>query len=217
MDNLTVDDIEIDLGKLAQKASAAPAFIAGRELTEEDFASLSTDTKGVKPAALKSIRAIHHMVARMLATGMKDIDVAEHTGMSNTRISILKKDVAFKALITHYTKREDERFIDVQERAVALGLTAGEILHERMESDPDSVSNNSLLEIMKASLDRGGHSPINRSQNVSVHIGANELAAIKENANAKEKGQIFSPSERTIEGTVIEEAVSTNNETPKGK
>jgi hypothetical protein len=129
-----------------------------RDLTEADGAALSSD-RGVKPASLVRIHSSHHSLARCLAMGMKDSHVALITGYSPSRISILKNDPAFSALVADYRAEAKAIFADLGERMADISLDAIELLHERLQAKPEEFSVPMLLDVIKAFADRTGHGP----------------------------------------------------------
>lgn len=135
--------------------------ILTRELTEADLGMLTRGGNDGRPATtgtplLKKVREVHHAAARLLAAGVKNAEVAAATGLCVSRVAILKDDPTFRELLAFYTEREDERFQDVQDRMKILGLTAADVLQDRLVETPDEFASRDLTELMKAALDRGG-------------------------------------------------------------
>lgn len=174
----------MDLDKLMnQTLPKNPPLFAEvrRELTAEDI-ELSNMLRGkgdTQAPQIKQLREGHHRVARLLATGLKAVEVSAITGYTQCRISILKKDPAFSELLEFYREREDARTIDIQEMLGDLSATGLTILRERLEEDPDSISHKTLLDIAQLSLDRTGHGPVTKSANISVMLSQEDLDAIK--------------------------------------
>src|SRR6266568_5314010 len=75
----------------------APSIERGRSLERADLAA----PKGREPA-VKRFRESHHRVARLFAMGLRPFQVAEATGYTLVRISILRKDPAFQDLVARY-------------------------------------------------------------------------------------------------------------------
>jgi len=163
----------------------------GRALETADLALLQSTSLGAKPPALKRIRAIHHQAARLMASGLKAVEVSAVLGFSQSRLSILKADPAFRELMDFYAEREDARFADVQESLKTLGLDAVQVLQQRLEEDPDDVSTKGLVEILTSALDRSGHGPISKREerSLSVTLTGEELAELK--AAAQQKGRVY--------------------------
>jgi hypothetical protein len=114
---------------------------------------------------LQRLRHRHHLLARLIAQGTKDGDVAAISGYDPSRISVLKQDPAFKELIAHYKTQVDEVFISVHERLLTLGLSSIDEMTDRIEANPESFSTQDLMELIKLSADRIGAGP---SKNVTV-------------------------------------------------
>lgn len=132
-----------------------------------------------KPS-LARIRGIHHELAKLLASGLKETEVAAATGYSLSRISVLKQDPAFKDLLAYYHKASSDAFADIKKQ---LALLSSDILGEiqdRLEQKPESFSPGALAELAKLTLDRAGFAPVTKS--VAITASASDLAAIKAKA-----------------------------------
>lgn len=131
--------------------------------------------------SLAKLRQIHHEIARLLASGLSEADVAASTGYSLSRISILKSDPSFKELLAYYSARSEEVFIDVRKRLAMLGTDAVAELQDRLDFKSDSLTNTQLIEITKATLDRAGFNPVAKTESVSVLLTGEELQKMKQN------------------------------------
>lgn len=186
----------------------------GRELTLEDLGLLASTKVGGKQV-LKKLRASHHQAARLLAQGCKPGEVSALSGFSPSRISVLQDDPAFAELVEHYTQVEQSRFADVQERMTLLGLAAGEEIMDRLDEDPALISTKELVEVVKASLDRGGHAPVTKSENKHVHalLSTEDLAAMKSaqgETTILDKASIHGKNtEKEIQGEVLSKGEGT--------
>lgn len=134
-----------------------------------------------KAPSLAKLRQIHHEIARLLASGLSEADVAASTGYSLSRISILKSDPSFKELLAYYSARSEEVFIDVRKRLAMLGTDAVAELQDRLDFKSDSLTNTQLIEITKATLDRAGFNPVAKTESVSVLLTGEELQKMKQN------------------------------------
>lgn len=200
----------------------AASFEILRELEAGDIVLLEAPRDELAPAptatpnAIKRIKHTHHMLARHLATGMRPAEAAMRTGYSLSRISILQRDPAFKELLSHYGEMQQEAFVDVVERMANVCLDAVEVLQDRLEDDPDSIRTADLVDIIKTTADRGGHSPVARSEQRNLHVvlTAEEAAQIKARVKEAQHGKVQSTVQRRAErlpdnrglemGTVIE-------------
>jgi len=163
---MAADDIldELDLGAEAQIKEIAAATVPSeyvaytRDLVESDMAALVCN-RGTKPVALLRIHSSHHSLARCMAMGLKDTHTSLITGYSPSRISILKNDPAFTALVADYRAEAKAIFADLGERMADISLDAIELLHERLQAKPEDFSIPMLLDVVKAFADRTGHGP----------------------------------------------------------
>lgn len=161
-----------------------------REVTARDLANLDA-TKDTSQPSVARIRDSHHSLARLIALGKSNVEVAAITGYSQTRISILRtQDPAFKELVEFYRARVDEQFLDFTYRTAEMRNDALSVLHERIVEDPDRVENKELIEALKFSADRTGHGPKMKSE-VAVNFS---LSALIKEAEQLELKQIEGPN-----------------------
>lgn len=107
-------------------------------------------------APLQKLRAAHHEVAKLVAEGRSSTMISAITGRTTASIYQLKQDPAFQELVSHYGSQIEEIFSDAQKRLADLGLTAVEILQERLE-DPEALAKmgtGTILGIMESAMDR---------------------------------------------------------------
>lgn len=128
-------------GRLAKP----PRIISVRPLTREDLAVLK-ETR-VTPR-VKNLRAQHHRLAYMLASGMTTKEASDVTGYSVTRILQLKADPAFRQLMSEFepeAKATARQVVDEYARSSFENtMMAQEILGEHLArcveriDDPES-------------------------------------------------------------------------------
>jgi len=140
-----------------------------RDLTEADLSLLGQE-RGIKPTLIAKLRDRHHALARVLAAGMPDGTASAITGYSPSRISILKQDPSFRALMAHYAENEDAQLADFIERTTTLTLSAINELQDRLEEEPESFTHGQLQDLAKTFADRIGHAPVQRSVNVNANV-----------------------------------------------
>lgn len=169
------------------RAGKAVAFGTARELTAADLALLASE-RGIKPTAIAQLRERHHALARCLAGGMTNAEASIITGYDPSRISILKSDPLFQALMQDYKTMSAAVTADFVERTNILALTVVNRLQEAVEAD-EPLSPATLLEIGKFSADRTGNAPTTKTQNVNVNVQLGDrLRAARERSNALLKG-----------------------------
>ena len=83
-----------------------------RPLTREDMTTLLAPTARGLIVSPDRIRDSHHRVARMAASGMKQIDIAAKTGYSTHRVCIILGSPAMVDLIAKYREMVDQSFME---------------------------------------------------------------------------------------------------------
>jgi|SRR5215467_12131017 len=123
-----------------------------RTLVVPDDLPLLSERHAKKPQTLKHVRHVHHQLARLMATGVPQEEIALITGYSPTYISRIKSDPTFEALVDYYHNQRDEIFVDVVERMKTLGLSTIDELQRRLEDEPDEWSRRELMEMAELML-----------------------------------------------------------------
>lgn len=141
---------------------------AAGDLSAADLALLASE-RGVKPTPIKMLRERHHALARCLAAGMSPGEASVITGYDPSRISVLKQDVAFQALVADYRSMGDGISADFVQRTQVLSLTVVNRLQEIAEDDEQVLSPATLLEIGKFAADRTGNAPVQKNVNLNVN------------------------------------------------
>lgn len=163
-------DLGLDLGRVGpgrQAKQIQASFL--RELTEEDL--LLPATIVTKAPPIGQLRDRHHALARVLATGSPEGEASVITGYSLSRISILKADPQFRELVEFYRTTATEVVADFRQRMAMVGITATEVLSERLEESPDDIGTGLLNDIVKTMADRTGHAPAKGpTAQISLHV-----------------------------------------------
>jgi len=163
-------DSTFDMLNLRTVGRASKLVVGGtRELGEDELAILAVE-RGSKAPEIKRLRERHHALAKMLAQGLAPGTAGLMCGYSNSRVSILQADRAFKELIEFYRDADNERYVEHKVALAELGLDAVEEIRERLEDASDEVSLGQLMEIAKMALDRSGFGPSTKTE-VDVRVG----------------------------------------------
>ncbi len=132
---------------------------------------------------VKRIRERHHIVAKMIARGVKIPEVAECTGWSEHQLHLLVNQTpAFQELIIHYQKEDAEREVVLAEYTELLRkrlLMGEQLIHDRLNEEGDDLSVNELLRLVADAADRTGYSKQNVNLNVNLDFAAALEAARK--------------------------------------
>lgn len=145
----------------AGRPAVAVALSRGRDLLPEDLPRLAEVEQTVVPP-IKRLRTQHHQIARLVASGAKDVEAAIACGYTATRVMQLKQDPAFQELIAYYSAQKDAIFQDIQERLAGAGTAFVEELQERLEENPEQFTNKELLAGVEVFLDRSSAPPKSR-------------------------------------------------------
>lgn len=166
-------------------------FALTRPLVAGDLAQLELG-RGIQPPQLTKLRESHHQLARLLARGLRPVEVSAITGYSQSRISILKADPAFQELIAHYLEVEDSASADIAGQLFSLGADVLAELRDRLQDSPESFGNGALMELLTKLLDRTGFGPTAKIQSTHIHVTGEELAKLKQLAKETQIGYVTS-------------------------
>lgn len=126
-----------------------------KEIEPVDLESLSARIPTAPDKdVIKRLRETHMCIARHIAAGRKDWEIAAITGYSPARLSVLKTSPMMQELVARFREKIDAAFVDAQERLANIGLDAMQILSERMEETPEKVKTRELMEIIQLTADR---------------------------------------------------------------
>ena len=178
-----------------------------RELDETDIARMWAG--GAKNySRIQSLRYTHHLLAKTIASGKSLMECSRLTGMSQTRICVLKNDPAFQELICFYADELHQVFVNVHERMAALGTSVLEELSERFETNPEGFTKRELMELFTTMADRsiptakGGPSP----QAGAAGGGANLALQINFVSAQDAEGQIIEATVETASAPTTQKA-----------
>jgi len=121
-------------------------------------------------SAVKRLTDRHHALARNLAAGTPIGEAAVMVGLTLNRCSILMTDPAFIELLSFYREDVTKVYRDMHEKLAGISSTALDELADRLEDEPEKVSTNALLDIIKMGADRTGHGPQSMQTNVNLNV-----------------------------------------------
>lgn len=144
---------------------------------------------------LQSLSDGHHAVARAVAAGLPNVEIARLTGRNASRISLLKSDPAFQELVAHYrgiVTAEFVRSIDhYMEVATSNMLRAENMIADkldRFEAEGELPPMRDLIAVSRDAADRFGYGKMQKNLNVNVDFAAQLEAARKRSSRAREVG-----------------------------
>ena len=146
-------------GRPATKRSIGVA----RELTVDDVVNLE---RAQLPAFTK-FRDSYHAVARLVALGLRNEEIASRSGYGIGRIRQLTVDPTFQAVVEAYRQSDDERVrVALDERYLTIaeaGTIAERILVDQLrdaQENEDFVPYKDLIAISSSSADRTGYGKV---------------------------------------------------------
>lgn len=158
-------------GKLARH----PRILSVASLVRDDLACLQD--KRVGPPRVKAIRRQHHRVARLIALGYRDQDVARLTGYTPSRITSLKADPSVQELIATFDKQVEADFdskIDhIHEEMCEIKLRSLNLISDRLEAAEEGeapIALKDLLAVTTEMADRTGHGKHTTVRNENVNF-----------------------------------------------
>lgn len=143
-----------------------------REITKEDLALLYEKRTNV--VTISQIRDSHHRVARMVAMGARDAEIAEACGYSIQRVRTLRPDPGFKQLVAEYremiTEAWKEEVSAYEKLATSNMLKSERMIADRLDKADEEevpVPIKDLLAISRDAADRFGFGK--RQTNINVN------------------------------------------------
>lgn len=168
------------------KRFAQPKVIGVRAMVPGDLEYLRQRSYRVR---LRNIREVHHNIARLLAAGLTNREVAERLGYTETRISVLKADPSIAELIRSFQAEIHASWRDhvdvIHEDAMVSLKISNRLTREKLEAlDEKGGAELELSEIAKVSairsdlMDRFGYGKHQTSTNINVNFASKLEAAI---------------------------------------
>jgi len=109
------------------------------------------------------MRETHHRLARLVAVGVPVGEILSRTGYSSTRLLQLRASPAFQELVTLYTKKVDEAFVEAVDEfysTATLNMLRGERMVEEYldeAEDGERIPLPTLLKLIGDRADRFGY------------------------------------------------------------
>jgi len=120
---------------------------------------------------------VHHEVVRLALIGMRQVDIAEHLGVSPVMVSYTLRSPIVREQLKNMSSARDIDAIDISAEIRALAPKAVEVLEELMDNDLPNIK----LKAAQDVLDRAGFAAVKtiKTENVHAHFTADEIMEIK--------------------------------------
>lgn len=157
--------------------SPLPEITNIREVARADLSHLTTKRE---PTVVATLRDSHHRIARAIASGLSNAEVAMVCGISANRASILRNDPAMQNLIAHKRSMIDAEWATASDPVVSyldeikiksLAQIATKL--DDAEAKGETLPSRDLATFAELGLDRTGYGKVNKNVNVNVDFAAN--------------------------------------------
>jgi hypothetical protein len=167
-----------------------------RPLTRADISHLTVKRE---PKTLQSLRDNHHRIARAIASGLSNAEVAQTCGISIGRAHTLRVDPAMKELVAHKRAMIDAEWAAATDPVVEImksnAMKAAAMLSDKIDETAEKgeyLPTRDLVAIQEFGFDRTGYGKVNKNVNINVDFAAKLEEARVRSARA--------PAVRVIEG-----------------
>ena len=162
--------------------SRTARVLSVRDMTVDDIRSLQEPAQKQR---LAKLRDSHHHVARLVASGLTNLEVAARTGRSLAGVVNLKQAPAMIELIARYRSMIDESWKTAQDEYYELLLTNSmkaerQIADKLDEADErgETLPTRELIAISRDAADRTGYGKRSTVTNLNVDFAAKLEAAM---------------------------------------
>ena len=133
-----------------------------------------------KPYQIEQMWELHHEVCRLALIGMKQVDIANHLGVSPVMVSYTLRSPIVQRQLNQLKAVRDLEAIDVSKEIQELAPRAVKVLEELMENELPNIKLKAATDV----LDRAGHAAVRtlRTENIHAHFTADEITDIKKRA-----------------------------------
>lgn len=168
---------------IARRKPSTTRVISVRALVPADLEYLRQRSARTN---IRHIREAHHNIARLKAAGLKNRDIAERLGYTESRISVLCADPSVVELITRYRAEVHDSWrdsVDAFNEAAVLNMRIGErMITDRLEAADEGtapeVPLRELLALTSDRMDRFGYGKKQTNLNVNIDFAKRLEAAI---------------------------------------
>lgn len=190
--------------KRGKPGGCPPKILESRPLTRDDLAVLNKPHT-YKPNRVTEFRDSHHLVARLVASGLRNDEILERSGFSYQSLYRFNQDPAFQELVAQYRKVELDKYDHSRDEYASLifrnQIKAERKLADRLDDeDEDRVSTRDLITIARDAADRTGYGKRNTQVNVNVGMASalERASAMSSRALTIDGGSLASPSARVV-------------------
>jgi DNA-binding CsgD family transcriptional regulator len=159
------------------------SILAIRPLKESDLPALRE--KSAPLARLQTLRDSHHQVARLMATGLNNTQIATTLGHSLAALVRYRRDPSMQELVAHYRALVTEEWLEgvdhissMSVSAIAKGLRTIHDHFDDADERGELVPMSRALSVVSDLMDRFGYGKKSQQTNLNVNYAAELEAAI---------------------------------------
>lgn len=174
---------------IPQRNPRSPRVLSVRPLVSADLESLRQPSARTRIA---KIRDSHHIIARLIASGLSNAEVAAQVGYNSSRISLLRNDPSVIELIAKYRDLDSTSWLasrDVfHETATSNMIKAERMIADTLDDAIDSDERlplRTLISLTADRADRFGYGKHTTQTNVNIDFAAKLEAARRRIDQAK--------------------------------
>lgn len=153
---------------------------AGQDLVEPLAPSSNSVKQHIGFETEDSLKELHHRIIEKASLGMQVIDIAFDLQCSENLVTRILKTPAAEAKLARLRGDRETAITDVNEEIRKAAPRAFEILSGIM-GNPDAKDAD-RIKIGMDILDRAGHAPVKKVQNLSTHVTLEEIMQMKKAA-----------------------------------
>jgi DNA-binding Lrp family transcriptional regulator len=178
---------------MERKMENESIFLPSRRKNDRRFAEANGRQRKLQP---KGMWEQHHVIARLIAAGRRNGEIAEIVGCTPQTVSNVRNNPQVQAIVKQLMAKADEKAVDIAVQIKEIAPKAVEVLKELMEegSTPPAVRCSAAKDILDRIGARKAPAPV---ANLHMHLTADDIKQLKE--RAKLGGVVASEEDEVID------------------
>lgn len=167
-----------------QRNPNSPYIKSVRSMTKADIESLRQPSARVR---IKNLKDSHHIMARLIVSGLSIAEIATETGYSMTRVSYLRNSPAMKELVERYRADDHDEWRKARDATYEymhrVRVKALRVIEDTL--DEDEVSPTFALKAFDSVADRTNYHRKSTKENINIDFAARLEAAFTRSREVK--------------------------------
>jgi len=169
---------------IAQRKPNSPYIKAVRPMVKSDIESLRQPSARTRIAKL---RDSHHVMARLIVSGLSLAEIAAETGYSITRVSVLRSSPAMQELVERYRADDHDEWRKSRDATYEYmhrtRIKSLRIIEDAL--DEDDVSPTFALKVFDSVADRTNYHRKSTKENINIDFATRLETAITRSREVK--------------------------------